>query len=101
MRYALSLAILAFPALAADPPPATVKDVVALVQAGLAANRDDKQIAKALSKAKLLEKLETYPVEELESAGAGPKTLQELNHLRDITDLLPSPADPPKFAAPP
>src|SRR5580700_1669956 len=101
MRYALTLAMLAFPAVAADPPPASVNDVVALVRAGLAANRDDKQIAKALSKIKLAEKLETYPVEELESAGAGPKTLQELNHLRDISDLLPLPDDPPKFAAPP
>jgi hypothetical protein len=101
MRYALTLAMLAFPAVAADPPPATVNDVVALVRAGLAANRDDKQIAKALSKVRLAEKLETYPVEELESAGAGPKTLQELNHLRDISDLLPLPDDPPKFTAPP
>jgi hypothetical protein len=101
MRFALTLAMLVFPALAADSPPATVDDVVALVRAGLAANRDDKQIAKALSKTKLVEKLDTYPVEELESAGAGPRTLQELNRLRDISDLLPLPDDPPEFAAPP
>jgi hypothetical protein len=101
MRLALTVAIFAFPAMAADPAPATVKDVVAIVRDGLAAKRDDKQIAKLLSKVKLAEKLESYPVEELESAGAGPKTLQELNRLRDISELLPLPDDPPVFTVPP
>jgi hypothetical protein len=101
MRLALSLAIFAFAAMAADQPPVTVKAVVAFVSEGLAAKHDDKQIAKALSKVKLMEKLEAYPVEELESAGAGPKTLQELSRLREISDLLSLPDDPPKFTVPP
>jgi hypothetical protein len=92
--------MLAFPALAADPPPATVNDVVALVRAGLAANHDDKLIAKALSKVKLRESLDAYPVEELESAGAGPKTMQELYHLREISEELPLPEEPPRFTLP-
>jgi hypothetical protein len=100
MRFALTLAMLAFPALAADPPPATVNDVVALVRAGLAANHDDKQIAKALSKVRLRECLDAYPVEELESAGAGPKTLLELRHLREISEELPLPEELPKFNLP-
>jgi hypothetical protein len=101
MRLALSFAIFLLPAVAADPPPAKVKDVVAMVREGLAAKHDDKQIAKLLSKVKLSEKLESYPIEELESAGAGPKTLQELNRLRDLSDLLSLPDDPPKFTVPP
>lgn len=103
MRAAGILGVLmfAFGAVAADPPPAKVKDVVALVRQEMAANHDDKAIAKALSKIKLSEKLEPHPVEELESEGAGPKTLQELGHLREISDLLPLPEDPPKFIAPP
>jgi len=101
MRMALCVAVFALPALAADPPPSTVRDVVGLVREGLEAHRDDKQIARALSKVKLEEKLGSQPVEELESAGAGPKTAQELYRLRDISDDLPEPAAPPVFAAPP
>jgi len=101
MRVALSLAMFAFAAVAADPPPATVNDVVALVRAGLAANRDDKEIAKALSKVKLAEKLDAFPVEELESAGVGPKTSQELDHLREISEQLPLPEAPLRFTSPP
>ncbi len=101
MRLALSMAIFALPAMAADPPPSTVNDVVALVREGLAAHRDDKQIAKALSKVKLAEKLDLFPVEELESAGAGPKTMQEMDRLREISEELPAPAAPPPFALPP
>src|SRR5580698_3608171 len=100
MRFSFSLAILALPVLAADPPVATVNDIVALVRAGLAAHHDDKQIAKALSKAKLRENLDAYPVEELESAGAGPKTMQELYHLREISEELPLPEEPPRFTLP-
>jgi hypothetical protein len=100
MRLALSMAIFALPAMAADPPPSTVNDVVALVREGLAAHRDDKQIAKALSKVKLAEKLDLFPVEELESAGAGPKTLLELRHLREISEELPLPEEPPRFTLP-
>jgi hypothetical protein len=101
MRVALCLAILAFPAVAADPPPATVNSVIALVREGLAANRDDKQTAKALGKMKLAERLDAYPVEELESAGAGPKTLQELEHMREISEELPWPEAPLAFSQPP
>jgi hypothetical protein len=100
MRLALSVAIFALPAMAAGPP-STVNDIVALVREGMAAHRDDKQIAKALGKVKLAEKLEALPVEELESAGAGPKTLQELDRLREVSDDLPEPEAPPEFAAPP
>jgi hypothetical protein len=100
MRSALSLAVLAFLAVASGAPPATVNEIVALVRDDLAVHRDDKQTAKALGKAKLRESLDAYPVEELESAGAGPKTLQELNHLRDISEDLPLPEDPPQFTQP-
>ena len=87
--------------MAADPPPSTAREVVAVVREGLASHRDDKQIAKALSKVKLAEKLGSQAVEELESAGAGPKTVEELDHLSEASENLAEPETPPTFNLPP
>jgi hypothetical protein len=46
---------------------------------------------------KIAEKLDDHTVEELESAGAGPRSVAELERLRDASTALPPPTDLPPF----
>ncbi len=89
MRMALALAMAA--ALWAAQPAGRVNDVIALVRTGMAEKRSDSQIAKDVHKAKLEERLEDQTIEELESEGAGAKTVEELVWLRDHSRELPPP----------
>ena len=98
---ALCVAPLADGLRAADKPRATVNQAIALVRAGLAAKQDDKQTAKALGKLVMGERLEPIVVEHLESEGAGPRTLEELEQLADATARLAPPTPPPAFPQPP
>lgn len=88
-------------AFAADQSPATVDALIAAVRADLAAKHADKQTAKTLSKFVLAERLDPVVLEHLESEGAGPRTLEELNRLADATVDLPPPTPPPSFPHPP
>jgi hypothetical protein len=90
MRTALALAMVA--ALWAAQPESRVNEVIALVRSQLAENRPDAQVAKEVRKIKLAERLEDQTIEELESQGAGPKTIEELVGLRDRSRELPEPA---------
>jgi len=81
--------------------PATVADVVTLVKAGIARKHADGSMARALGKLELSDRLENRVVEELESLGAGPKTVEALVNLRDRSAGMP-PANPqPAFDSPP
>ena len=105
LRYvvasALCAAPFALPSTAADKPGGAVNQVIALVRAGLGPKSDDKQTAKALSKLTLEERLDPLVVEYLESEGAGPRTLDELDRLADVTSGLAPPSPPPAFPHPP
>jgi len=90
MRSALGLALAA--ALWAAQPATRVNDVIALVRLQMAEKRPDAQIAKEVHKIKLEERLDDQTIEELESEGAGPKTIEELIAMRDHTRELPEPA---------
>jgi len=79
----------------------TVAEIVRVVRAGVANHDIDTAIAKPLHKLKPLERLD-YPVlDGLESEGAGPKTMAELDRLREISIDLPPPSVVPSFAQDP
>jgi hypothetical protein len=71
--------------------------VVDQVRSALERLEKDGQTAKAVSRWKLGERLEDRVVEELESLGAGPKTVAELLALRDATSKLELPVESPVF----
>ncbi len=81
----------------------TVTEMVTMVTGALRAGESDAAIARSLRKLRLLERLEDRIIEELESAGAGPKTLAELERRRDATVHLAAPDPAPAFrhGAPP
>src|ERR1700733_10007239 len=79
----------------------SVNDVVALVRSAIEHKRADAQVAKALHKMDLTERLDDRVVEELESAGAGPMTVAELAQMRTASQHWKNPSVPPQFASPP
>lgn len=97
----LALLIIGTSAWAAAPAGSSVNDVVALVQSAIEHRRADAQVAKALHKMELTERLEDRVVEELESAGAGPMTVAQLERMQTASLHLKKPSAPPRFASPP
>jgi hypothetical protein len=79
---------------------ASVRAVVENVRQGLRLNHQDSQVAKALRKFKLAERLDDRTIETLESEGAGPATVAELQQMRDTSAHLPVP-QVPAIEAPP
>jgi hypothetical protein len=79
----------------------SVNDVVALVRSAIEHKRPDAQVAKALHKMDLMERLDGRVVEELESAGAGPMTVAALEQMRTASQRLKKPSAQPQFASPP
>lgn len=89
MRTALGLAAAAVLWAAQSGSP--VNAVIALVRSQMAEKRPDAQVARELHKVKLAERLDDQVIEELESEGAGPKTVEELVWLRDQSSKLALP----------
>lgn len=96
----LALWIIAPTLWAAAQAASSVNDVIVLVQSAIGQQRPDGEVAKTLRKMDMREQLEDRVVEELESAGAGPLTLAELDRLRTVSQHLKKPAELP-FASPP
>jgi len=95
------LALLLFGTFAWAATGSSVNDVVALVQSAIKQRRADLQVARALHKMNLAERLDERVVEELESAGAGPMTVAELEQIREVSQQLKKPSVPPQFLSPP
>lgn len=75
----------------------SVGDIVAAVRASLGKGDSDNSLAKTLHKWKISERLDDQVIEELESEGAGPKSVVELERLRDTSRAFPPPAVRPEF----
>src|SRR6266481_6986952 len=102
VRLRLTAALLGIVSLAAAQPGERVSALVASVRSAIAARRADKDIAKLVHKAKLAESLDDTTIEVLESQGAGPRAVEELERQRDLSRALPAPAAPAaSFDAPP
>jgi len=61
----------------------------------------DNKLARELQKLVLAESLNDHVIEELESQGAGPKSVAVMLDLRDASEGLPAPTALPEFAEPP
>lgn len=97
----LALLIVATSLWAAAQAGSSVNEVVTLVRSAIEHQQADAEVAKALHKVDLIERLEERVVEELESAGAGPMTVAELQRLRAVSQHLKKPSAPSQFASPP
>lgn len=76
---------------------ASVGEIVAAVRAAIEKGDADGTLAKALHKWKPSERVDDHLIEELESEGAGPKAVAELERLRDLSRGLPPAAVAPDF----
>src|ERR1051325_4170496 len=97
MPLRIALALLCAVTAIAAPSTATVAEIISMVRDAIAKHESDAALAKNLHRLKAVEKLDRRTVEELESAGAGPKSVAELERLRDGSTSLPRPAGPSPF----
>ena len=105
MRYRLLAAVFAI-SLAATAQTLSVPQLVSFIQSSEQLIKEGKQtdaeLAKYLAKVKLTERLDDRIIEEMQSQGLGPKTLQALQALRDRTKDLTAakPIAPPARPTP-
>jgi hypothetical protein len=76
----------------------TVDKLTEFITSSISQKMADKDVAAFLASVKLTEKLTPRTVEDLQSKGAGPRTVAALSHLAEISATLPAPG--PKAAAP-
>jgi hypothetical protein len=73
----------------------TVPKLIEFVQSSVKSKLQDKDIAAYLAGVRLSQKLEDQTIEELQTAGAGPRTVAALTKLADASAKLPEPPPPP------
>jgi len=79
-----------------------VESLVATVRNALQARNSDAEVARAVHASWLTERLDDAVIEQLQSEGAGPQAVEELERLRDLSSGLAAPAPPLElFDAPP
>ncbi len=97
--FALTVALWVSCAIAQD---GSAGGLLAVVRAAVKAGGDDAAVAATVHNTKLTERLDDAVIEELQSEGAGPKTLEELDRQRELTRKLAATAERPQlFDAPP
>ena len=82
----------------------TVAQLVMFIRSAVQLKQPDRQVAEYLRKVKLKDKLEDRTIEDLQSLGAGPKTVAALRELGEaLTSLTvaPPPPPPPVYVPPP
>jgi hypothetical protein len=70
----------------------TVKQLVQFITSSIELQHPDRQVAGYLKNVVLTERLDDRTIESLQGLGAGPKTIEALERLRDISQNLPAPA---------
>lgn len=75
----------------------TVDQLTKFLQSAVDLKQPDKEVAKYLRRQSLSERLDDRTIEDLQSLGVGPRTLEALQELRDKSKALPAP--PPTAAA--
>ena len=97
------LLLVASLALAANEMPLTVAKLSDFIKSAVQLKQSDKEVAETLRHARMTEKLDDRTIEELQSMGAGPKTVAALKALGDASASLPAaaPAAPKPVVVPP
>jgi len=72
----------------------TVEKLKTFIESTIQMKQSDVQVAQYLRQVKLTEKLDDATVEELQTKGAGPKTVMALRSLVEATANLPEPPPP-------
>jgi hypothetical protein len=72
----------------------SVDNLVRFIQSTIQLKQPDKQVAEYLRHVKLSNRLDDRTIEDLQGMGAGPKTVQALKDMRDISATLPAPPPP-------
>jgi hypothetical protein len=80
---------------AAGEMPLTVAKLTDFIKSAVQLKQPDKQVAETLRHFKMTEKLDDRTIEELQSLGAGAKTVAALKELGDASVSLPEAAPPP------
>jgi hypothetical protein len=80
---------------AAGEMPLTVAKLKEFIGSAVHMKQPDKQVAEILRHFKMVEKLDDRTIEDLQSMGAGPKTVAALKDLGDASASLPDAAPPP------
>lgn len=93
MRCLLPL-VTAFALTAAGEMPLTVAKLTDFIKSAVQLKQPDKQVAETLRHFKMVEKLDDRTIEDLQSLGAGPKTVAALKELGDASASLPEPPPP-------
>jgi hypothetical protein len=101
MRCRFGLWIVGVALLTGAQPASSVLETIDLVRTAIRGKQTDNQIARSLRKWKLAESLDEHVIEELQSEGAGPKAVAELERLRQASETLPKPAGPSRFESAP
>ena len=78
----------------------TVEQLMGFIKSSVQLKHDDKKIAEYVRKIKLANKLDLRTVEEMQSIGAGPKTVDALKDLSAASKSLPDPPKPQPKPAP-
>jgi hypothetical protein len=79
---------------AAGEMPLTVAKLTDFIKSAVQLKQPDKQVAETLRHFRMTEKLDDRTIEELQSMGAGPKTVAALKELGDASASLPEAAPP-------
>src|ERR1700735_4872558 len=77
----------------------TVAQLEGFIKSSVEQKLDDKQVAEALKRTRLSEKLDQKTLGMLMSLGAGPRTSAELREMADTSAGLPAPPPPVEAAA--
>jgi len=72
----------------------SVHELISFVRSSIQLRHPDRQVAEYLKKVALTERLEEAVIEQLRALGAGPRTLEALEALRQASQNLPAPAGP-------
>ena len=70
----------------------TIEQLTSFLRSAIELKQSDKEVANYLRRLNLAERLDDRGIEELQSLGIGPRTLEALRALRDASKDLPAPA---------
>jgi|SRR5579885_267174 hypothetical protein len=82
----------------------TIEQLKEFVRSSIKLHQDDRKVAEYLKKVTLKNQLDDRTIEDLQGLGAGPRTVEALHRLRDLTASLPKappPAPRPAYVPPP